>query len=426
MHGRGGILRGEFMNSIKTILIISTLDTKGQETLFMKKIIEERGLKSLVMDVGILGDPYFTPDIQAHKVAEAASKTLPQLVAMKDESRAMGEMGIGAEKLALDLFRNGDFDAAMSLGGTMGTAVALRVFRRLPVGMTKGLVSTVALSHFVTPQNVGTDLIMFQLTADPWGLNRLVRRDLTKAALAMACAVQGDEEIYEKDAPLIAMTTLGGSWLRYAPAVKERLEREGYEVAVFHSPSMQGALMERLIEAGTVSGLLDLCPHEVMTEHCKGLLNSPNRMEAAARMGIPQIVGPGGIGFFPYGSLDELPERFKGRVMRSHNEIASGIQASVEEMVDVAKIIAQKLNRSHGPVRIVIPEQGFFGYDSPGQPLYYPEGRKAFIETLQETLRPEIEFIRMNCHINDPEYAEKVSDIALKLFKKRDKEENDG
>lgn len=406
------------MNSIKTILIIATLDTKGQETLFVKKIIEEKGLKSLVMDVGILGNPYFTPNIPAHRVAEAASRTLPQLIAMKDESRAMGEMGIGAENMALDLFRNGGFDAVMSLGGTMGTAVALRVFRRLPIGMTKGLVSTVALSYFVTPQNVGTDLIMFQLTADPWGLNRLVKRDLTKAALAMACAVQGDEEICEKDAPLIAMTTLGGSWLKYATPLKERLEREGYEVAVFHSPSMQGALMERLIETGTVSGLLDLCPQEVLTEHCKGLISSPGRMEAAARTGIPQIVGPGGIGFFPWGSLDALPERFKGRLAKSHNEIASGIQASVEEMIDVAKIMAQKLNRSHGPVVVVIPEQGFFVYDSQGQPLYYPDGRKAFIDTLQENLRPEIEFIRMNCHINDPEYAEKVSDIALKIFKK--------
>lgn len=414
------------MNSIKTILIIATLDTKGQETLFMKKIIEEKGLKSLVMDVGIVGEPYFTPDITAHEVAEAASRTLPQLIAMKDESSAMGEMGIGAENLALELFRKGEFDGVMSLGGTMGAAVGLRVFRRLPIGMTKGLVSTVALSHFVTPLNVGTDLIMFQLIADPWGLNRLVKRDLTKAALAMACAVQGDEELSEKDAPLIAMTTLGGSWLKYAPAVKECLEREGYEVAVFHSPSMQGALMERLIDAGTVSGLLDLCPQEVMTEYCKGLLCSPGRMEAAARTGIPQIVGPGGIGFFPYGSLDELPERLEGRIMKSHNEIASGIQASVEEIVDVAKIMARKLNRSHGPVTVVIPEKGFFVYDNFDQPLNNPDGREAFIETLQENLIPEIEFIRMDCHINDPEYAEKVSDIAVKLFRKRDKEGSDG
>jgi len=412
------------MNAIKTILIIATLDTKGQETLFVKNIIEERGLRTLVMDVGIIGEPSFTPDIPAYKVAEAASRTLSQLMAMNDESVAMGEMARGAENMAFNLFTNGDFDGVLCLGGTMGTAVALRVFKRLPVGVIKGLVSTVALSHFVTPQNVGTDLIMFQLTADLWGLNRLVRRDLRKAALAVACAVQGDEEIYEKDVPLIAMTTLGGSWLSYAPVVKGRLEAEGYEVALFHSPSMQGALMERLIETGAINGLLDLCPQEVMTEYCRGLLNSPGRMEAAARKGIPQIVGPGGIGFFPAGSADGLSERFKGRKSKPHNDISSGVQASLEEMIAVAKIMAEKLNRSRGPVIVVIPEQGFFVYDSPDQPLYYPDGRKAFIETLQENLRPGIEFIKMDCHINDAEYAKKVADLALEVFKKRKEESN--
>jgi uncharacterized protein (UPF0261 family) len=282
--------------------------------------------------------------------------------------------------------------------------------------MPKGLLSTVALSYFVTPQNAGTDIIMFQLTADPWGLNRLVRRDLTKAALAMACAVKGDEEVWDPSTPLIAMTTLGGSWLKYAPIIKGRLEEEGFEVAVFHSVSMQGGLMERLIEAGKVNGLLDLCPHEVLAEHCKGLVCSPGRMEAAAKTGIPQVVGPGGIGFFPWRSLDDIPDRFKGRVAKAHNEISSGIQASVKEMIEVAEIMAEKMNRSRGPVVVVIPEQGFFVYDSPGQPFYYPEGRKAFIETLMEKLRPEIEVSRLDCHINDTEYAEKVVEIALKIF----------
>jgi len=120
------------MNSIKTILIIATMDTKGHETLFVKQLIEERGLKTLVMDVGIIGDPYFTPDIPAQRVAEAASTTLPQLIAMGDESRAMGEMSTGAEKIVSDLFQKGNFHGVMALGGTMGTALALRAFRILP------------------------------------------------------------------------------------------------------------------------------------------------------------------------------------------------------------------------------------------------------------------------------------------------------
>jgi uncharacterized protein (UPF0261 family) len=413
------------MGSKKTILIIATLDTKGQETFFVKQLIEKRGLKTLVMDVGILGEPYFTPDIPARKVAEAASRTLPELVAMKDESRAIKEMAVGAERMVLDRFHKGDFDGVLALGGTMGTALALRVFRALPVGVTKGLASTVALSYFVTPRNVRNDLILFQLTADPWGLNRLVRRDLTKAALALSCAVQGDNEKCKEKSPLITMTTLGGSWLQYALPVKERLEKAGYELAVFHSTSMQGALMERLIEGGEVLGVLDLCPMEVMTEHCKGLICAVDRMDAAAKTGIPQVVGPGGIGVFPWGSLNDMPERFKGRQAKAHNDIIVAVQASLEEMAAVAEIMAQKLNRSQGPVTVIIPEKGFFVYDRPGQPFDYPEGRKAFVETLQANLRPEIPFIRINCHINDSEYAKTVTDVALRLFKKK-REERDG
>jgi uncharacterized protein (UPF0261 family) len=413
------------MGSKKTILILATMDTKGQETLFIKQLIEKRGLKTLVMDVGILGEPYFSPDIPARKVAEAASRTLPELVAMKDESRAIKEMALGAERLVLDRFHEGDFDGVLALGGTMGTALALRVFKSLPLGIPKGLASTVAVSYFVTPQDVMNDLILFQLTADPWGLNRLVRRDLTKAALAVACAVHGDEEPPEHKAPLITMTTLGGSWLQYALPVKARLEQAGYEVAVFHSTSMQGGLMERLIEAGEVHGLLDLCPMEVMTEHCKGLVCAVGRMDAAAKTGIPQVVGPGGIGVFPWGSLKDMPGRFKGRQVKAHNEIITAVQASKEEMAAVAKIMAGKLNRSQGPVTVIIPEKGFFVYDSPGQSFDYPEGRKAFVETLQANLRPEIPLIRINCHINESEYATTVTDVALRLFKKK-REGRDG
>jgi len=299
----------------------------------------------------------------------------------------------------------------------MGTSLALRVFRSLPTGLTKVLVSTVALSYFVTPQSVSNDVVMFQVASDLWGLNRLAKRDLTKAALATACAVEGQEETKEENAPFVTMTTLGGSFLKYAFIVKERLEGEGYEVAIFHSVSMQGGIMERLIREGKVDGVLDLCPQELLAELCGGHCCSPGRMEAAAQKGIPQVVGPGGLGFFPWGSLKDLPERFKGRLTFSHNEIASGIKASVEEMAELGRIMASKLNGSRGPVVVIIPERGFLEYDRPGDRLHYPEGRKIFVDTLRDYLSPGIEFISMDCHINDPAYAEKVTEIALRLFK---------
>ena len=407
------------MNKEKTVLIIATLDTKGPEALFIKKLIEERGLRTLVMDVGTTGKSLFSADIPSREVAEAASRTLPELLSFNDEAKAMAEMAKGAESIVQRSFENGAFHGVIALGGTMGTSLALRVFRRLPTGLTKVLVSTVALSYFVTPQSVMNDVVLFQVTCDLWGMNRLEKRDLRKAALTIASAVASEEEPTEASAPLIAMTTLGGSFLKYASPVKEALEKEGYEVAIFHSVSMsmQGAIMERLIREGKVHGLLDLCPQEVLAELCGGLCGSPGRVEAAAEKGIPQVIGPGGLGFFAFGALKDLPERFKGRLTFAHNEIASGIQASVEEMAGAAKVIASRVNKSRGPVAVVIPERGFMEYDRPGGKLHYPEGRKAFIDALRDNLSPHVEFISMDCHINDSAYSEKVTDTALRLFK---------
>jgi uncharacterized protein (UPF0261 family) len=377
----------------RTVLVIATLDTKGEETLFVKGLIEERGIRTLVMDVGITGKSPFNPDIPSNKVAEATSRTLQELLSFGDEARAMGEMGKGAERIVAERFEKGDFDGVIALGGTMGTALALRVFRRLPIGVTKVLVSTVALSYFVTPQTVHSDIMMIQVATDLWG-----------AALAVASAVDSEEEVLEESAPFIAMTTLGGSYLKYASPVKKALEKEGY-------------IMERLIEEGKVDGLLDLCPQEVLAELSGGFCCSPGRMEAAAKMGIPQVVGPGGLGFFPASTSEDIPEKLKGRLTKAHNEIATGVKASKEEMAETAKIMASKLNKSLGPVAFVIPEKGFLEYDRPGGFWHDPEGRKIYIDTLRNCLRSDIEFVSLNCHINDTEYAEKVSEIALRLFK---------
>jgi len=407
------------MSQQKTVLIIATLDSKGPEALFVKEIIEQRGLRTLVMDIGTTGESLFRANIPSHQVAEAASRTLPELLSFNDEAKAMAEMAKGAEIIVQGIFKKGAFDGVIALGGSMGSSLALRVYRGLPTGLTKVLVSTVALSDFVTPQSVMNDVVLIQATCDLWGMNRLEKRDLRKAALTVASMVESEEEPAGDSTPLITMTTLGGSFLKYATPVKEALEKEGYEVAVFHSvsSSMQGGFMERLIREGKVAGVLDLCPQGVLAEVAGGSCASPGRVEAASEKGIPQILGPGGLGFFSFGALKDLPERFKGRKTFAHNEIASGIQATVEEMAETGKVIASRLNRSRGPVVVLIPVRGFMEYDRPGGKLHYPEGREAFTHALRDHLSPSIEFISLDCHINDSVYSDKVTGTALRLFK---------
>ena len=400
----------------KTVLILATLDTKGEEALFLKREIESKGLRTITMDVGVKGEPYFEPEIPRQEVAQAVSQTVEGLLALRDEAKAMGEMARGAERIVSGLQREGTIDGAIAVGGTIGTALALKVLRALPVGFPKAVVSTVAISPYVSPQEVGTDVVLYQAASDFWGLNRVVRRDLERAALAMASAVKAEEP--KGEAPLVAITTLGGSWLTYTFRLKEVLQREGYEVVVFHSVSMQGAIMERLIREGEIKGLLDLCPIEVLAEIAGGDCCSPGRMKAAAEKGIPQIVGPGGIGVFPWRFVHALPERFKGRRVRAHSGIVFAVKATKEEMVETAQVMASRLNRSKGPVAVVVPTKGFFGPADVEGYFYDPEGRKAFIETLRAALRPNINFILLDCHINDPEYAEKVAEVALELLGK--------
>ena len=361
----------------KTVLIIATLDTKAQEARFIKELIEARGVKTLVMDIGITGKSPFKPDFPSHEIAAVVSRTLPELLAFHDESKAMEEMTRGAERVVPQLFEKGIFHGVIALGGTMGTSLALRVFRALPTGVTKVLVSTVALSHFVTPASVCNDVVMFQVASDLWGLNRLARRDLTRAALATACIVENDDEQEGQNTPFITMTTLGGSFLKYAFIVKERLEAAGYEVAIFHSVSMQGAIMERLIAEGKVDGVLDLCPQELLTELCGGLCCSPGRLEAAAQKGIPQVVGPGGLGFFPSGSLKDLPERFKGRLTFTHNEIASGIQASTGN---------GRAGKDHRFQAERFPRTGDRDHTGKGFPRIRPAGRQVVLSGREKDL----------------------------------------
>ena len=74
-------------------------------------------------------------------------------------------------------------------------------------------------------------------------------------------------------------------------------------------------------------------------------------------------------------------------------------------MGHMARIMASRLTRSKGPVAVVVPTKGFFDPDNVEGYFYDPGGRKAFIDAL----RPDIEFISLDCHINDPEYADKVA-----------------
>ena len=275
----------------KTIAIIGALDTKGEEFAFLKAEIEERGCKTLVINVGVLGTPLFQPDSSAEEVAAASGLNLADLVARHDRGQAMDAMNRGAAVVAKRLYEQKKFDGIISMGGGGGTGIGASAMRALPVGVPKLLVSTVAAGD-TTPYVGTSDITMMPSVVDVAGLNRISRTIFTNAAGAVCGMVAGEVKKSPYERPLIAATMFGNT-TRAVDNARRILEERGYEVLVFHATGTGGRTMETLIENGYFAAVLDMTTTEWADEICGGALSAgPTRMDAAAKAAIPQVVTP--------------------------------------------------------------------------------------------------------------------------------------
>lgn len=182
---------------VKTVVVMGTLDTKGEEIGYVKNSIERRGLKTIVIDTSLLGVPSFPPDISQEEVAQAAGTNMTHIIAVGDEAEANKVMAEGASRIVHELYASGKLDGIIALGGSMGTSLGLSVMKTLPLGIPKLMVSTIAFTPLITPEVAATDLTMMQSPADMWGLNRITETTLASAA----AAISGMVEAYEKKGP---------------------------------------------------------------------------------------------------------------------------------------------------------------------------------------------------------------------------------
>ena len=275
----------------KTIAILGALDTKGQEYAFLKTEIEKRGCRTLVVNVGVIGEPLFTPDIPSDEVAEAGGERLAELIAQRDRGEAMQVMTRGAAVVVKRLYEAGELDGIISMGGGGGTIIGTSAMRALPVGFPKLMVSTIASGD--TSAYVGTtDITMMPSIVDVAGLNRISRTIFTNAAGAICGMVLGEVAPAVEEKPLIAATMFGNT-TRAVDNARQIMEANGYEVLIFHATGTGGRAMESLIESVYFTGVLDITTTEWADEVCGGVLSAgPHRLEAAAKKGVPQVVTP--------------------------------------------------------------------------------------------------------------------------------------
>lgn len=400
-----------------TIAILGTMDTKGDEHAFVARLIQQRGHRVLIIDTGTLGEPKLKPDVTRQEVATAAGIDLAAIAAKRDRGEAVRAMSLGAPVILSRLAEAKKIDGVISLGGGGGTAIGTAAMRALPVGFPKVMVSTLASGN--TAQYVGVkDIVMFPSIVDVAGLNRISRQILTRAAGAICGMVEAVPQAGE-DRPIIVASQFGNT-TACVDRARKILEDAGYEVLVFHATGVGGRTMESLIDAGLVTGVLDITTTEWADELVGGVLSAgPTRLEAAAKTGVPAIVTPGCLDMVNFHAPETVPAKFQGRNFYAHNPQVTLMRTTPAECAQLGNIIAQKLNASTGPVTVLIPRNGISVISAPGQPFHDRPADEALFDALKANLRRDIEVIEMDCVINDPAFAEACAQALLENISRK-------
>jgi uncharacterized protein (UPF0261 family) len=394
-----------------TVVIIGTLDTKGEELDFARDVIESQGIAVHVIDVGVMSEPAFEPDTSADEVAAASDTTLEHLREDGDRGKAMEAMGDGAAVVAKRLHSEGVLDGVLGLGGSGNTSIATTAMRALPVGVPKLMVSTMA-SGDTEPYVGARDIAMMYSVADIEGLNQLSRRVITNAALAMVGMVANEPDISIEEKPTIGITMFGVT----TPCVqvaREYLERAGYETIVFHATGTGGRAMEDLVRQNVIDGVLDVTTTEWADELVGGVLSAgPERLDAASGTNTPQVVSPGALDMVNFGPRDSVPAEFESRQLHVHNPQVTLMRTTPEENAELGEIIAGKLNEATGPTALALPLDGVSMIDVEGEDFHDPETDKELFDALRHNLDDHVELIEVETDINNEEFA---TTIAAKL-----------
>ena len=395
----------------KTILVIGTYDTKDDELTFLADVIHAEGGQVITMDVSVLGAPSRSTDYSKHDVAQEAGSSIAAAIASGNENHAMQIMARGAALLAARLLTEGRFDGVIILGGTMGTDLALDVCSAVPLGVPKYIVSTVAFSPLIPAERLAADTQMILWAGGLYGLNSVCKASLSQAAGAVLGAARA-AQMPDPDKPLIGMTSLGTSALKYVMPLKPALEARGYEVAVFHATGMGGRAFESLAGQGAFACVFDLCTQE-LGNHVNGsnISAGADRLTNAGLNGTPQIVAPGCYDLVDVIGWEPLPEKWSEHMKHEHNRLLTSIVLDDDERRLVALAHSAQLAKATGPVAMLLPEQGLGEWDRAGADLHNQAGLSAFLLELEQTLPRNVVAHRIECHINDAKFADKALEV---------------
>ena len=403
----------------ETVVIAGALDTKGADFAFVKELIEEAGLATLVVDFGVMGEPAFAAEVSRQEVCAAGGGDLAHLASGSHKDEAMATMARGLAAVVGRLHGEGRLDGIIGMGGSGGTSLATSAMRELPVGVPKVMVSTVGggdVSAFAGTK----DITFMPSVVDVAGLNRISRDIYANAAGAISGMVRTRAGSADTPAagerPLLTASMFGNTTTAVEHA-RGLLEAAGYEVLVFHATGSGGRTMEGLISDGYIAGSLDITTTELADTVCGGVFDAgPERCLAASRAGIPAVVVPGCVDMANFGGPETVPAQYRDRLLYEWNPDVTLLRTGVEENRRIGEMIAAAVNAATAAVAVVVPLGGVSMLDSDGERFWDPAADRACFDAIRGNLRQGIPFLEDAHNINDPAFSGRVANLLLEML----------
>ena len=403
----------------RAIFAVATMDTKGHELQFVAGAVRRAGGDAVTVDVGTMDPPVVPPDVSRETVADCHPGGRAAVLGKTDRGEALAAMGTALTEFLRRRHAAGELAGAIGLGGTGGTALLAPALRALPLGVPKVLVSTVASGN-TAPYLGASDIILAPSVVDVAGLNSVSRQVLSNAAHAVAGMV-AHREADREERPVVGMTMFGVT-TPCVTAVRQALEKKGFDCLVFHATGTGGRAMEQLVQSGVIRGVLDITTTEVADEVVGGVfLAGPDRFDGILAAGVPYVLSLGALDMVNFGAKETVPAEFRGRRLHVHNAQVTLMRTTPDENRRFAQWIAGKLNRSTAPLVVLVPEKGVSMLDAPGQPFHDPAADAALFAELEASLRQteDRRLRRLPYHLNDPAFAHALVEAFLGLAKTR-------
>jgi uncharacterized protein (UPF0261 family)/ABC-type branched-subunit amino acid transport system ATPase component len=403
------------------VLVVGTLDTKGEELRYIRDLIQKAELGVRLVDLSTTGR-HTGADIPAHQVAAYHTRGASG-VFVGDRGEAVAAMTLAFERW---IARQNGIAGVIAAGGSGGTAMVAPGMRALTVGIPKLIISTIA-SGDVSRYVGASDIMMMHSVADVQGLNSITRAVLANGANAMAGMVKArrnaaasrtraDRRGGTDQLPAVGLTMFGVT----TPCVQQVTAalKGKYDCLVFHATGIGGQSMEKLVDSGLVQGVIDISTTEVCDLLMGGKFPATDdRFGAIIRQRMPYVGSCGALDMVNFGAPDTVPEKYRGRLLYHHNPQITLMRTTPDENAAMGRWIGDKLNQMTAPVQFFLPEGGVSMLDAPGQPFHDPAADQALFSALEATVRQTAtrQLIRLPHHINDAAFAAELVRAFLSM-----------